>query len=152
MVTVSRSTHIERPVPAVFEFMDDPHTHAVVTPSLSSVRNVEPLDNGGKRLEFTYEMAGIGVDGTLEETVHRPDERITFAMQGTLSGEIDLQFEPEDGGTRLTYTGTYRIPGHILSTVAAPVVRRHNERELETTLGNVQAELEPAERTDRPPE
>ncbi|UWG50010.1 Polyketide cyclase/dehydrase family protein [Halalkaliarchaeum sp. AArc-CO] len=53
-MTASESIEIEAPIEQVFEYLDDPHNHAEVTPSLSSVRNVEPLETGGKRLEFTY--------------------------------------------------------------------------------------------------
>lgn len=146
MITASDSIEIDADVATVFEYMDDPHNHAEVTPSISDVRNVEPLENGGKRLDFTYEMAGVGLDGELEETVHEENERMVFDMRGTLSGEISLEFEATADGTRLTYTGTYEIPGRVVSSVAEPFVRRYNERELETTLQNVKSRLEMDER------
>lgn len=142
MVTVSDDIEIDADPEAVFEYLDDPHNHAEVTPSLSDVRDVEPLENGGKRLSFTYQMAGIGLDGSLIQTVHEPPTQLTFDMEGTLSGEIDLAIEPTNSGTRLTYTGTYDIPGRVLSALAEPFVKRYNERELRSTLENVEARLE----------
>lgn len=144
MIEVSESTVIDAPVEVVFAFMDDPRNHVTVTPSLAEARNVEPLDNGGKRLDYTFRMAGVALDGELVETTHEPDERIVFEMRGQLTGEIDLAFEAVDGGTRLTYTGRYEIPGRVLSAVAGPFVRRYNERELRTTLANVETHVETA--------
>lgn len=145
MIEVSESVRIDAPVEMVFEFMDDPHNHVTVTPSLAAVRNVEPLDNGGKRLEHTFRMAGVGLDGELVQTVHEPNERMVFEMRGQLEGEIELTFEPADGGTELTYTGRYDLPNAVLETVARPFVRHYNERELETTLANVKTHVETAD-------
>ncbi|MDR5672368.1 SRPBCC family protein [Halalkaliarchaeum sp. AArc-GB] len=143
---MSESIEIETPIEQVFEYLDDPHNHVEVTPSLSSVRNVDPLENGGKRLEFTYGMAGIGIDGELVQTVHDPPRRLRFDMRGKLDGEIDLELAETGGVTRMTYTGTYEIPGRVLSSVAEPFVRRYNERELQTTLEDLKSRLETDER------
>jgi len=142
MIEVSESVTIDAPVERVFAFMDDPENHLTVTPSLADVRNVEPLDNGGKRLEHTFRMAGISLDGELEEVERAENERILFEMRGQLSGEIELTFESADDATRLTYTGRYDLPGQVLERVARPFVRRYNERELSTTLANVKTHLE----------
>jgi len=142
MIEASESIVVDAPVEDVFAFMDDPENHLTVTPSLADVRNVERLDDGGKRLDHTFRMAGISLDGELEEIERATDDRILFAMRGQLSGEIELTFEPVDGGTRLTYTGRYDLPGQVLGRVARPFVRRYNERELSTTLANVKTHIE----------
>jgi uncharacterized membrane protein len=148
MIHVSENTLIDAPVERVYGYMDDPYNHAEVTPSITDVRNVEQLENGGKRLEHTYKMAGIGVDGELEEVEHVENELIRFEMRGELEGEISLEFEEaeeEDGGTRLTYTAEYDVPTKVLEKLVEPFVRRYNERELRTTLENVKARLELAD-------
>jgi len=145
MISVSDSVLIDAPVERVYEYMDDPHNHEEVTPSITDVRNVERLKNGGKRLEHTYKMAGIGVDGELEEVEHKENELMRFEMRGELEGEIKLGFEEEDGGTRLTYTAEYNIPGRVLEKLVEPFVRRYNKRELRTTLENVKTRLELAD-------
>ncbi|MCU4716893.1 SRPBCC family protein [Halapricum hydrolyticum] len=142
MVSVSRSIHVDAPVEDVFEYLDDPRNHAEVTPSLAKVRNVEPLDNGGKRVEHTYKMAGVGLDGELVERTHEENERMVFEMRGGLEGEIEIETVDDDGGTELRYSADYELPGTVLSAVAGPFVRRYNERELRTTLENIKARLE----------
>lgn len=122
MIEVSESITIDAPVERVFAFVDDPENHLTVTPSLADVRNVERLDSGGKRLEHTFRMAGVSLDGELEE--------------------VELAFDAVDGGTRLTYTGRYDLPGRVLGRIARPFARRYNERELSTTLANVKTHVE----------
>lgn len=143
MISVSDSIRVDASVEDTFAFLDDPHNHAAVTPRLTDVRDVERLPNGGKRLSYTYRMAGVGVDGELIQRRHEPNERMAFEMRGGLEGEIDLRFAPhDDGGTELTYAAEYELPGSVLSVVAAPVARRFNERQLRATLRNVAAEFE----------
>lgn len=141
MVSVSDSIHVDAPRRAVFEYLDDPHNHVEVTPSLVDVENVEPLENGGKRADFVYSIAGVKLSGELVETTHDPDERMVFELRGQLPGEIEVAFTDADGGTRVTYAATYEIPGRVLSRVAEPFVRRYNERELRTLLANLQTRL-----------
>lgn len=142
MISISESIHIDVPVETVFDFLDDPHNHAEVTPSLAEVRNIEPLENGGKRVEHTYTMAGVSLDGELVEETHEENERMVFEMSGGLSGEITIETTVANGGTELTYSANYELPGRVLSSVTEPFVRRYNERELRTTLENVKTRLE----------
>ena len=141
MVEVSQTVTVPAQPQAVFEYLDDPHNHVEVTPSLVSVENVQPLENGGKRTDFVYAIAGVKLEGELVETVHEPDERMVFELRGQLSGEIDIQLEPDEEGTQVTYTGTYDVPGKVLSRVAEPFVRQYNERELRTLLEHLRARL-----------
>jgi carbon monoxide dehydrogenase subunit G len=126
----------------VFAFLDDPANHAAVTPGLTDVRDVEPLENGGKRLAYTYRMAGVGIDGEIVQTVHDPPDRHGFELRGRLTGTIDLRLAPVEGGTELTYAATYDLPENALTRVGAPVIRRFNERQLRAALENVASEFE----------
>ncbi len=142
MTSVRRSIHVDAPVADVYEYLDDPRNHVEATPSLTEVRNIQPLENGGKRVEHTYKMAGVSVSGELVEQEHSEPELMRFEMCGTLSGEITIETVPDDGGTELRYSAEYDIPGRVLSAVAEPFVRRYNERELQSTLENVKTALE----------
>ncbi len=139
MMRARDAVHVDADVESVFEFLDDPHNHAAVTPRLNDVRDIERLSNGGKRLSYTYQMAGLGIDGELVQTVHEPNERMVFELRGRLEGTIDLSFEPAEDGTTLTYTAEYDLPENALTSVGEPVIRRFNERQLRATLDNVAA-------------
>jgi carbon monoxide dehydrogenase subunit G len=140
-ITAADTRQIAADVETVFAFLDDPHNHAAVTPGLTDVRDVERLDNGGKRLTYTYRMAGIGVDGEIVQTVHEPDARMYFELRGRLTGTIDLTFEAVDDQTALGYEAVYQLPESLLTTAGAPVLRRFNARQLRTTLDNVAAHV-----------
>ena len=139
MMRAQDTVHVGADVESVFEFLDDPHNHAAVTPRLNDVRDIERLPNGGKQLSYTYQMAGLGIDGELVQTVHEPNERMVFDLRGRLEGTIDLSFEPAEGGTTLTYAAEYDLPENVLTSVGEPVIRRFNERQLRATLDNVAA-------------
>jgi carbon monoxide dehydrogenase subunit G len=141
MVTVSESIHVQAPPSSVFAYLDEPASHVEITPSLVDVENIEPRSDGGKELDFTYSIAGVELRGHLVQTVHDPDERLTFEMSGQLSGEIDIEIAPAESGAHVTYTGDYDLPGRVLAKVAEPFVRRYNEREVSTLLANLKTRL-----------
>ena len=143
MLSVSETVAIDAPLSDVFAYMDDPHNQAEITPSLSDVRSVEDRGDDGKRLDYTYTMAGVSLDGTLETTTYEPESRIVFNMvEGPLSGELTWEFETTDDGTRVTYSASYELPSSVLEAVVRPFAERYNERELETTLQNLKTRLE----------
>jgi carbon monoxide dehydrogenase subunit G len=142
MIEVSESVEVEAPVSTVFAFMDDPANHVIVTPSLGAVENVEYRPDGSKRLDYTFSMAGVDLEGVLDEVERDEHRRMLFEMRGQLTGQIELEFEETEPGTRLTYTGRYDLPGRVLGAVARPFVRKYNQRELSTTLANVRTHVE----------
>jgi uncharacterized membrane protein len=142
MAQVSDFVHIDAPVETVFEYMDRPENQAEITPSLTRSETVEQLDNGGKRVAYTYEMAGVSLDGHVTATSYEPGERIVFEMTGDLEGEIEWRFEPEDDGTRVTYNADYAVPVPVLETVVEPFVERYNARVLRSTLENLRERIE----------
>lgn len=145
MLSVSETVAIDAPLSDVFAYMDDPHNQAEITPSLSDVRSVEDRGDDGKRLDYTYTMAGVSLDGTLETTTYEPESRVVFDMvEGPLSGELTWEFETTDDETRVTYSASYELPSSVLEAVVRPFAERYNERELETALQNLKTRLESA--------
>ena len=119
---------------ALFAYLDDPTNQTELTPGITEIRNVRPVETGGHESEYTYEMAGVELTGSVSPVEHEPDRRIRFEIRGRIDGEIAWTLEPVDGGTELTYAADYEIPGRVLSAAAAPLVRRYNERQVATTL------------------
>lgn len=148
MVHVADSIVVSASAETVFERLDDPKTHATITPSISDVRNVTPRDNGGKQLEYTYRLAGVPIDGRLVQTVHEPPHQHVFALEGGLTGAITIDIDPLESGTQITYSAEYAIPGRVIARVIEPMVRWYNERELQSTLENMQTLFADA---DEPP-
>jgi len=133
---------IDRPPEAVFEYMDVPENQGRISPRLSGVETVGVLDNGGKRATYTYRLFGLSFEGEVRGVVHDPPERIVFELSGDIDGRIEWDFEPVDGGTRLTYTATYDLGlPRPVQWLLAPLTDPFNRRELEATLRNLAARL-----------
>jgi uncharacterized membrane protein len=142
MLEVTETVRIDAPVADVFAYMDQPENQPEITPSLSHSETLEELPNGGKRVAYTYTMAGIDLDGEIRATEYDPETRVVWEMTGDLSGEIEWTFEADGDQTVVTYVGRYDIPVPVLDAVVKPFVRRYNERELRTTLENLRTRVE----------
>jgi uncharacterized membrane protein len=142
MIEIEETISIDAPVADVFAYMDRPENQLEITPSLTRAETVERLENGGKRVAYTYTMAGVDLDGHIEAVRYEPERRIQWEMTGDLGGEIDWRFEGDGDGTGITYAAGYEVPGGVLESVVAPFVERYNERELRTTLENLRTRVE----------
>jgi Polyketide cyclase / dehydrase and lipid transport. len=142
MVTVSDSIAIDAPPETVFEYLDEPANHRAITPAITGISNVEPLDNGGKELDFSYRLVAITVDGHLVQTEHEPPRCHRFEMDGGLKGELTFDITADSDGSQVSYTADYTVPGQVIAKVVEPFVRRYNRGELRSTLANLKAEIE----------
>ena len=142
MIEVTESVVVDAPLERVWEYMDDPYNQPEISPSITDVRDVEQ-DETGKSLAYTYRMAGVSVDGSMQTSTYDPGERVVFELEGPLSGTITWEFERlDDGRTRVTYAAAYDLPSRVLESVVRRFAERYNERELQTTLANLQTRLE----------
>ena len=141
-VHTSDDRWLDAPVETVFAFMDEPSNQAAVTPSLSRAERIERLPNSGNRAAYEYRMLGVGFTGEVRATTYEPPERIVYEMRGDLAGRIAWRFEPERGGTRLTYTADYEVPGPFPEFLLAPLIRWYNRREVRNLLENVAEAVE----------
>jgi carbon monoxide dehydrogenase subunit G len=141
VIEVSESAVVDAPLAAVWAFMDDPHNQPEISPSITDVRDVEQ-DATGKSLSYTYRMAGVPIDGSMSTSTYDPEERVVFDLEGPLSGTITWTFEAlDDGRTRVTYGAAYDLPSKVLESVVRRFAERYNERELRTTLENLQTQF-----------
>ncbi|EMA30679.1 SRPBCC family protein [Haloarcula japonica] len=145
-VHTSGDRWLDAPVETVFAFMDEPSNQAAVTPSLSRAERIERLPNSGNRAAYEYRMFGVSFTGEVRATTYEPPERIVYEMRGDLTGRIAWRFEPERGGTRLTYAADYEVPGPLPEFLFAPVIRWYNRREVRRLLENVEEAVAGEER------
>ncbi len=144
MLTVRQHVDIDAPVETVFDYMDEPQHQTDLSPSLTNSHLLERLPNGGSHVRYTYKILGIPFSGEVRATDYVPNERIVWNMDGDLSGTLRWYFQSlEEGRTRFTYAATYAIPGpSLLRPLLKSLVRRSNEREVDTILERLKTRLE----------
>jgi uncharacterized protein YndB with AHSA1/START domain len=140
--TVQKRVTIDASLTSVFEYLDDPSNQPEFTPSLTHSETLDTLPNGGKRVAYTYTMAGIDLTGELEATTYEPQSKIVWELGGDLEGSITWEFEGNETMTTFTYQAQYEIPVPVLDAVIEPFARRYNERELSTAVENIKTRLE----------
>lgn len=150
MVTIEKDIWMDARPERVFEYMASPENHLNVMPSLHGIENVETVPSGGYRGEFRFKMVGIPIDGRFEDIEFVPHERRVYEMSGEIEGRMDYTFEPKNGGTHFTCAMDVAFPSKVLDTVLRPVVRKYNEREIETMLANLKAITEAERETPQP--
>jgi len=142
MAKIEKSILIGAPVEKVFAFMAEPSNLLEIWPSLLEVRNVQPLPNGGYCYDWTYKMAGMRIEGQAEWTEFVKDQRIVYGNESGIPGTFVWTYRREDGGTRVSVSVEYTIPGAVLARLAEPIIHKMNEHESETILANLKARME----------
>jgi uncharacterized membrane protein len=144
MLTVRQHVDIDAPVEIVFDYMDKPQHQTHLSPSLTNSHLLERLPNGGSHVRYTYKILGLPFSGEVRATDYVSNERIVWSMDGDLSGTLRWYFQSlENERTRFTYAATYAIPGpSLLRPLLKSLVRRSNEREVDTILERLKTRLE----------
>ena len=104
----------------------------------SGIQKAEPDDTypepGGK-IVLTYKSAGITFDLTQTVLERVPGQRAKYQMEGMITGTNQWVYAPEGGGTQVTATFEYEMPGGALGKVADKlVVEKMNTENLEKSL------------------
>lgn len=142
MAKVERSVEIQAPVEKVFGFAADPSHLPEFWPSMLEVKDIQSLPNGGHRFSWVYQMAGMRFDGTSEDVEYTPNQQVIEKAKGGIESTIAWTFQPEAGGTRVTFLAEYTVPVPLLGRIAEAVIVKMNEHEAETLLANLKAKLE----------
>lgn len=142
MAKIEKTIFINAPVEKVFAFMAKPENLPEIWPSLQEVRNVQPMPNGGYSYDWTYKMAGLRVEGRAEWTEFVQNRRIVDKNEGGIPSTFIWTYEAENGGTRVSVSVDYTIPGALLGRLAEPIVHKMNAQEAETVLANLKARME----------
>jgi len=144
MEKIRKSIFINAPPSKVFGFMSDPKHLPEVWPSMVDVKNVHTKADGAHDYDWTYKMAGVRFHGHAETVEVKRDELRVVHNEKGIPSTFRWAFEPRDKGTEFIAEVEYEIPGKMLSHLAAPFVRRINEREAQMMLENTKEALETA--------
>lgn len=147
MPTFEHAVTMDAPIDQVFAFGIDPENWRRTMPGLTDIENVEETANG-LRMDATYELLGMSMDGVLELSIVEPNERTITAFESPgMTGQLEYRYEETDDGTTVVQRADYEFGDSMISRVMAPVASRYNKRQfkngLETSKELVEAEAKP---------
>ena len=142
MAKIVKTITIDAPVEEVFSYVEIPANVPEYWPSVIEVKDVESLPGGGFKYRWVYKLAGVRFEGGTETTEFVVNERTVSENTGGVSGTVTWTYQPEDGGTRVTFEAEYAVHVPLLSKLAESFLVKLNEGEAEALLANVKAKLE----------
>ena len=143
MAVVRHSIQIEASPDRVMAVLADAARWPEWYPGMTKIDVFEPFPETGGKVAFKVKSAGLSMP--ISETVldYQPGRLQSFEMAGMLSGSARWELTPDGGGTRLTTTFDYALPGGLAGRIAdALFVKRLNSTSLEQALRNCKARLE----------
>jgi carbon monoxide dehydrogenase subunit G len=145
MPLVERSTTIAVPPERAFGFVADASNALRWMHNFTRFEPEGPDAYGlGARVRATGMVLGFPVATTLEIVEFDPPRRLVSRTTGRLRSHSTWEFAPAEGGTRVTFTGEYDVPGGLLRLIGGPLVQRELETNAEISLRNLKAALEGA--------
>jgi uncharacterized membrane protein len=142
MEKIQKSILIDAPAAAPFEYLTDPVNLLEIWPSLLEVSKVEVREDGSNSFDWTYRMAGLQFRERAETMAVECDRRRLVKNEGEIPSTFDWRFEPRGDQTEVMLGIEYELPVPLLGRLAAPFLRRMNEREAATMLENLKERLE----------
>jgi uncharacterized protein YndB with AHSA1/START domain len=143
MAIVQRSVQIKASPQETMTLLSDASRWPEWYPGMTELKTTAPFPEEGGKVAFKVKSAGISLPITETVLDYQPAKLQLFQMEGMLSGRARWELTPEDGGTRLTTTFDYTLPGGVFGKIAdALMVKRMNGRSLEEGLQNFKAFVE----------
>jgi uncharacterized protein YndB with AHSA1/START domain len=142
MERITRQAHIDVPPAKVFGWLTQPLHMLEIWPSMVEQTNVQTRPDGTNSFDWTYKMAGVKFHGHCDTDEVEPDRLIVSRNRSGIPGTFRWSFQPRDGGTDVDLEVEYEMPGLLLGRLAAPFIRKLNEREAETLVGNLKERME----------
>ena len=142
MVKVKKEITIKAPVEKIFGFISEPIHLPEIWPSLVEVSDVKRLPNGGTSNRWVYKMAGMHLKGTSEDVERIINQRLVSKTKGGVESTQAWTFQPDAGGTKVTFEVEYTVPIPVLGKLAEAIIVKMNDHEGELILTNLKTRME----------
>ena len=96
----------------------------------------------GTKFRWVYKMAGIHLEGISEGVESIANQRIVSKTKGGVENTQTWTFQPEAGGTKVTFEVEYTVPIPLLGKLAEAIIVKMNEHEGEIILANLKTRME----------
>ncbi len=133
---------IEASPAKVFDYLTDATHLPEIWPSMVEVSNLQMRPDGAHSFDWTYKMAGMKFHGHADTVEVQRDRLRLVRNESGIPSTFRWTFEARDDGTDLALEIEYEMPGNLLGRLAAPFLRRLNEREADTLVHNLKERME----------
>jgi uncharacterized protein YndB with AHSA1/START domain len=145
MEKIRKFTFIEAPPAKIFGYLTDATHLPEIWPSMVEVSNVQTKPDGAHSFDWTYKMAGVRFHGH-SETIEVQRDRLRLVRNASgIPSTFRWTFEPRAEGTDLALEIEYEMPRQLLARLAAPFLRRLNDREADALVHNLKERMEAGE-------
>jgi uncharacterized membrane protein len=141
MAKIVKTITIKAPVEKVYDYISEPTNLPEIWPSLVEIKDVQKLPSGGTKERWVYKMAGIRLEGT-SESEDTENQRIVSKSKGGVESTQTWMFQPEAGGTKVTFEVEYTVPIPVLGKLVEAIIVKMNDHEGELILANLKARME----------
>ena len=144
MTGVRARVRIDAPVEEVFAFFDDLDNAPLLNSQLLAISSTEPLENGGRRVEYsTAARSGKPVTATSEHVEYdAPRRTVTRTEQSGVTTVSTREFEAIDDGTRVVASIEWTAPVKHFGRIVEFPLRRPLRDSLEVGLATAKREIE----------
>jgi len=139
MSRIDKEVTVEAPIEKMFGYISEPSNLPEFWPSLTEIKDVQSLPNGGYSARWVYKMAGMRFEGTGEYIKMVPNQFFIIKTKGGISSEITWTFRSRENMTRVTLTIEYKVPIPLLGKLAEAIIMKMNEQEADLMMANIQA-------------
>ena len=130
MPSVQRSVVIARPVDEVFGYFADPMTGTEWRTALAEISAEGPVAVGTIFRQRVSGPGGRTVPADIRMTALEPGRRVAFVgVAGPLRPEVAYDFEPVEGGTKVTFSLSAPLTGPK-KLFLGPIVQKSMEAEV----------------------
>ena len=143
MAIVQRNVQIKASPQETMALLSDASRWPDWYPGMTEIDIAAPFPDEGGKVVFKVKSAGMSMPITETVLEYQPGKLQLLQIDGMMCGRARWELTPEDGGTRLTTTFDYALPGGVFGKIAdVLMVRRMNAKSLEGALHNFKALVE----------
>ncbi len=145
MAEIVKAIDIAVPVEVAFDFVTKPQNGLKFMPNFTKFQAVGALDHGkGARVEAAGTVFGVQYKTVLEIIEFVPNKRFVSRSTEGVKSTSTWQFKSlPDGGTEVTFTSDYNLPGGFLGRFMDKLVmEKEIEKNTVQTLVNLKKVLE----------